>query len=122
MDKKGRIANIISNMQLEKQVEVWNQYCEGVNDMDSYIYDNTPETVNEILTGKTPWELAEIFYGEVYTTLDDWVVFGIYGAESFSCESDGKYIFQTDIADYCVRNDEDFGIADIREVLDEEDA
>ena len=108
------IVSYIEGLNIEEQVALHNAYA-FEDDTGDVIY--SMEEFDEICDCFPPLEIAnKIFYGEEFCPAHNYFWFDGYGNLA---SSDFPEIYLTDIADYCIRNDEDLGDADIREILDE---
>lgn len=98
-------------------VYVWNEYCSRVRSEDEiYPIDD----FDEVCGYMKPWEVARAtFYGD-FCPVRDYFRFNGYGnLESFEAYELKSYIYTDDMADYAVRNDYDFGIPAIRDILED---
>lgn len=107
------LVEIIENLDDEKAVEIWNEYCESVNYDDDRIY--------------AMWELDELFYGRTahdlldalsddFRSRDDWFKYTIYGLESFDNPYD--HIDIEDMAVWVAENESDFGVDELTEYFE----
>lgn len=87
---------------------------------DKYIYST--DDFDELMNGETPSEIASrVAFGD-YNPCHMWFWFNGYGnivSGDYPDRADGW--FTSDISEYAVENNEDFGIRDIREILDEDE-
>lgn len=117
--KQRAIEEILDNLADHEIVDVNNAYQECVNG-DKYIYST--DEFDELMDGKTPSEIAnKVAFGD-YAPYHMWFWFNGYGnvvSSNYPDRADGW--FASEISEYAVEYDEDFGIRDIREILDEED-
>lgn len=74
---------------------------------------------DELFCDSTPTEIVDSIGN--FSTHEDYFTRGIYGVDSFNCIDECSVWFPFDIADFAIRNDEDFCDVDIREILDEEE-
>ena len=111
------IITIIKNSDDDDLFYINNHYQDEVNG-DNLIYPM--DDFDDFMSSLTPSELScRIFYGE-FNPNHKYFWFNGYGNVcSSDYASDFPYIFENEIAEWCVENDEDFGIDEIREVLDE---
>lgn len=118
-EKVNAIEDIINNLSDNEMVDVNNTYQDCVKG-DCYIY--SMDDFDEIMDGNTPIKIANrVAYGD-YNPFHMWFWFNGYGNVITGDDpeySDGWNV--TAIAEYCVDNDEDFDVNDIREILDDED-
>lgn len=87
---------------------------------DKYIYST--DDFDELMNGETPSEIASrVAFGD-YNPFHKWFWFNGYGnivSGDYPDRADGW--FASDIAEYAVENDEDFGRSDIMDILDEDE-
>ena len=116
-DKQDMIYDILENLSSDELVSINNEYNSRTG-LGCHIYEM--EEFNDEYENCEPIEIAEhvlaksFSSGDTYFTKDDWD-----DAESFDCLGDA--IDCSDIAQYCVNDDEDFGNSDIRDILDKND-
>lgn len=117
--KQKAIEEILDNLSGDALVDVNNAYQECVNG-DKYIYST--DDFDELMNGETPSEIASrVAFGD-YNPFHKWFWFNGYGnivSGDYPDRADGW--FASDIAEYAVENDEDFGRSDIMDILDEDD-
>lgn len=105
----------------EGAVYIWNEYCRAINDDISEIYPM--HEFDDIASGQTPLGIAySIYYGDFNPNNR---FFGFSGAGNYVSfdylfEDNARY-YPEDLVDYIIRNDEDFGESDIRDILDGDD-
>lgn len=118
--KQKAIEEILDNLSDDALVDVNNAYQECVNG-DKYIYST--DDFDELMDGRTPTDIANrVTFGD-YNPYHMWFWFNGYGnVVSSDCPDRADGWFASDISEYAVENDDDFGIRDIREILDEEEA
>ncbi len=111
------IIEIIKNSDNEDLIDINNGYQGEVNG-DNYIYRMTD--FDEIMGGEiAPSELAyRIFYGGDFNPNHNYFWYNGYGNLcSSDYANDCPYICESEIAEWCVEHDEDFGNWRIRAVL-----
>lgn len=117
--KQKAIEEILDNLSGDALVDVNNAYQECVNG-DKYIYST--DDFDELMNGETPSEIANrVAFGD-YNPFYKWFWFNGYGnivSGDYPDRADGW--FASDIAEYAVENDEDFGRSDIMDILDEDE-
>ncbi len=117
--KQKAIEEILDNLSGDALVDVNNAYQECVNG-DKYIYST--DEFDELMNGETPSEIASrVAFGD-YNPFHKWFWFNGYGnivSGDYPDRADGW--FASDIAEYAVENDEDFGRSDIMDILDEDE-
>lgn len=120
MDKKEMIIEWLENQSTDRAIAVWNQYCEETRQTDSYIF--SMEEFNDEMSIFEPIEIAnKISYG-TFTACDNYFWFNGYdNLESADCPEveDNSPFFAEEVAEYCVENEEDFGVLDIQDILEE---
>lgn len=118
--KQKAIEEILDNLADHEIVDVNNAYQDCING-DKYIYST--DDFDELMNGETPSEIASrVAFGD-YNPFHKWFWFNGYGnivSGDYPDRADGR--FASDIAEYAVENDDDFGIRGIREILDEDEA
>ena len=112
------IIEIIKNSDSDDLININNGYQDEVNG-DNYIY--SMDAVNEMFGDLAPLELAcRIFYGGDFNPNHNYFWYNGYGNLCSSDYADDcPYICESEIAEWCVEHDEDFGSWRIREILDE---
>ena len=117
--KQKAIEEILDNLADHEIVEVNNAYQDCING-DKYIYST--DDFDELMNGETPSEIASrVAFGD-YNPFHKWFWFNGYGnivSGDYPDRADGW--FASDIAEYAVENDEDFGRSDIMDILDEDE-
>lgn len=117
--KQKAIEEILDNLSGNALVDVNNAYQECVNG-DKYIYST--DDFDELMNGETPSEIASrVAFGD-YNPFHKWFWFNGCGnivSGDYPDRADGW--FASDIAEYAVENDEDFGRSDIMDILDEDE-
>ncbi len=110
------IKESIENMTASEQIELHNNYCEEINDMDSYIY--SMNDFDEIMNGMTPWEIVRTCYYGDFCPARDYFTFNGYG-NAVSFDFPDEQIFISDIVDYIIRNEDSLYNDEIQDLLDE---
>lgn len=118
MTKKEKIIEVLENLYTEDAVGIWNNYCDEINNPDDCIF--AMEDFDLVFSDSTPTEIVNSI-GK-FSMNDDYFTCGIYGVESFYNIDDYDCWDPNDIANYIIRNDEDFGNDDIWEILNEEES
>ncbi len=123
MNKRDRIIEVIRSMDESDLIAVHNAHCEDCNNMDDQIMPNTEDTMQELFGEDSPWNIAcRIQFGD-WNPSHDYMWFNGYA----NVESGDGYmlidrqIFPGDIANDAIRNDNDYGSEEIREILDDEE-
>lgn len=113
----NNIIEIIKNSDDDDLFDIHNRYQDEANG-DNRIY--SMDDFDDFMSSLTPSELSyRIFYGE-FNPKHNYFWFDGYGNLcSSDYVSDFPYTCENEIAVWCVENDEDFGIYEIREALDE---
>lgn len=111
--RKEELKAILENLEDSELVRIWNEY----SDCDDQIF--SMDEFDEIFNGYTPWEIARTcYYSGKFCPANDYFWFNGYGnAESSDYPSDRIYI--DDLADYILKNNEDFNNEEIAEFLSE---
>jgi hypothetical protein len=105
---KEQVIDVINNMDCEELVQLNNEYCEAINGMDSMIYSNDDDFLDESFNTKADLARA-ITYGD-YRYMDNWVTFNGYGnLESFQYMGTNNLCELVEvIAEYVVENPSEF--------------
>lgn len=113
---KNKIIEILEDMSDDDLFSIWNEYANenGYNN----IYNM--EEFDEICDSMTASDIARrCFYGK-FNPNDNYFIFNGY-ANFESSDYLEDFIDFDDLADYCIRNDEDFNDQEIRDILDADD-
>ncbi len=79
---KEQVIEVINNMDCQELVQLNNEYCEAINAMDSMVYSNDDDFLDNNFNTKADLARA-ICYGD-YRYMDNWVIFnGYQNLESF---------------------------------------
>lgn len=125
-DRKLKLVDILEDLSTSDILSLWNDYCERSSYTDDYIMDRFEmklylEGVSDILRA-----ISEFVDGkDLYTNTKgaspnrSYFTFDGYG-DVLSSNDPVDFMNFSDLADYILRNDEDFGNQDIREFLDED--
>lgn len=102
------IINVINEMDSNELIQLNNEYCEAINGMDSCIYSNDDDFLEDYFNSKSDLARA-IFYGD-YRYMDNYVVFNGYGnLESFQyMDTDKLCELVSVIAEYIAENPSEF--------------
>lgn len=103
-----QIVNVINEMDCTELVQLNNEYCEAINGMDSAIYSNDDDFLEDYFNSKADLARA-ITYGD-FRYMDNWVRFDGYGnLESFNYMSKNQLCELMEvIAEYICENPSDF--------------
>lgn len=115
-----KIKNALEEMGTSDIITVHNAYCDATNNGDDYIY--SMKDFDEIMSGKTPWEIARCaYYGKEFCPAHDYFRFNGYAnLESFDFAPGGNSgIYISDIAEYIERSGNALENDEIQEILDE---
>lgn len=114
MDKQEQIKEYLENLDDNKLLRIWNEH-------DPYGTIYTSDEFDDICEIMTATEIAlKCFNGKHFNPNDDFFTFN--GYENFeSSDFLEDFIDFDDLADYCIRNDEDFDNQEIRDILDADD-
>ena len=130
--KKERILEVIKVMQDGDIVQLWNEYCQDSNRYDDEIID--AYTMEEwIKNSNDVMNILNRFYfgtdeereGTSANPNRNYFTFNGYGnIISFdyiynSYTEEFSYIFVDDLIDYIIENENDFGVDEIAEILEE---
>ena len=107
------LIEILENLDDEKAVEIWNEYCDDIKYYDDRIYGM--------------WELDDLFCGasahDLLQALDDdfdirqdWFRETIYGLESF--DNPYEHIDVEDMAVWVAEMEKDFGVDELTEYFE----
>lgn len=116
-EKIKELEMIISCINDVELVNIHNEYCEEANYMEDYIHNMAFLNVN--LEGKTPTDIIDAI--DEVDTNHNYYVDTIHGYKSFNHYYDCPCSCEYDIANYCIRENEDFGNDNIRDWLDQQE-
>lgn len=115
---RDELMSLIDDMDDRDVIYIWNEYCRNINDDISEIYDM--DEFDEIADGQSPSDIARsIFYGD-FRPNDKFFGFNGYGnyvSFNYLTDDNARY-YPEDMVDYIIRNDDNLGDNDIREILD----
>lgn len=118
MTKREKIIDLIQKMNKPDAVALHNKYCYATNCFDDEIFDS--DRLDEICYGQGAfWIACRVYYGDFnpnseYIKFDSYCNFqSIYNYNLFD------YIDENEIADYILKNDNDFDNNDIKYILDD---
>lgn len=116
MDKQEQIKEYLENLDDSDLLSIYNEYVSETYDNDIYTMDE----FDEICGSMNPSDLAcKIFYGK-FNPNDEYFIFN--GYENLESSDDLADFIDFDyLADYCIRNDEDFDDQELRDILDADD-
>lgn len=105
---KQQVIDIINEMDCSDLVQLNNEYCEAINGMDSNIYSNDNDFLEDYFNTKADLARA-ITYGD-FRYMDNWVRFDGYGnLESFNYMSQDQLCELVEvIAEYICENPSEF--------------
>jgi hypothetical protein len=120
MFDETKVRELIMDWTEDEQVAIWNEYCEKVGYYDDEILEND---LDELLSGKTPSEVASIVCTDAYNPYDDYVCFDGYGQlKSFSYTNDyGSPFDMDDLVNWIVDNEDTLGFFNEYDIEVEED-
>lgn len=120
MTRYDAIKEALDRLSISDLVEVHNNYCDADDKYDDHIY--SMEDFDEIMSGKTPWEIARCAYYGDFCPAHDYFWFNGYANLESSDFSTGR-IYTDDIAEYIDRTEDALYCDELQEILDEyEDA
>jgi hypothetical protein len=104
----NQVIKAINEMDCTELVMLNNEYCESINGMDSMIYSNDDNFLEDYFNSKSDLARA-ITYGD-YRYMDNWVTFNGYGnLESFNYMDTDKLCELVEVmAEYIVETFQDF--------------
>jgi hypothetical protein len=104
----NQVIKAINEMDCTELVMLNNEYCESINGMDSMIYSNDDNFLEDYFNSKSDLARA-ISYGD-YRYMDNWVTFNGYGnLESFNYMDTDKLCELVEVmAEYIVDTFQDF--------------
>ena len=117
---KTKIIECINEMDTDELIQLHNEYCDAVNDLDSYIY--SMDDFEILCSGQSAeWIACRIFYGS-FNPNNEYVMFNGYGNFISACDySIKEHIYIDDIAGYIIRSNDSLYNDDIQEILDDEE-
>ena len=120
MTKEQKIIDYLNEELYEYQlVAVWNDYCSETNQGGDFIFDM--EDFNDYYCDYEPIKISlRLFNSSHFNPNDKYFVIDGYD-NPVSTDYPVEYINVPDLAEYIMEYDYDFGIYDIREILDSED-
>ena len=114
-DKIEQIKDILNNLDLDELVS-----CCSYLDGDNAIY--SMDDFDEILYGRTPWEIARAAYYGEFCPVDSYFRLNVYAnLESTDDPVYAGWIDTKALAEHAINYGEDFGDSDIRALLDKWD-
>jgi hypothetical protein len=122
MDKRERIQEVLCDMsETELIFDVYDEYCNKNgyhDDRIDYMCD-----IDDFLGGCSFTEAFKQIDKENFDLSDDYIMYTIYGYKSLDSDEaiDEALDNASDIVNYIIENDEDFGNLDIRDILDDEE-
>lgn len=120
MTRYDAIKNVLEEMNTADIIAVHNEYCDGSNNMDDYIYGM--DEFDEIMGNMLPLDIVRAaYYGHEFNPTHDYFRFNGYAnLESFDFASDeNSGVYVSDIAAYIDRNNDALNNDDIQAILDE---
>lgn len=120
MTKEEKIIDYLNNELYDDElVAVWNVYCARINcDCDVIYYMNE---FDAYYSGSGPSEIAlRLFNSEYFNPNNDWFIIDGYG-NPVSTNFPVECINVKELVEHIIQSNYDFGIDDIREILDSDD-
>lgn len=112
-DKIEQIKDILDNLDLDELVS-----CCSYLDGDDAIYPM--DDFNELLYGREPWEIARAAYYGEFCPADSYFRFNVYMNLESTDDPIGEGWVNIDaLAEYAVDYNDDFGVNEIRTLLDQ---
>lgn len=121
MDMREQIKELLCDMdETELIFNVYNEWCNNNNYSERI--DNMCD-IDEFLGEYSFTEALKQIDTENFDLSDDYIMCTIYGYKSLDSDEaiDEALDNVSDIVDYIIENDEDFGNMDIRDILDNEE-
>lgn len=116
----NKIIEVLDEMPIDELLQVYGEYCDGINNYDDYIYSMWE--FSDIMYGQTAdWIANRIFYGD-FNPNDEYFKFDGYGnLKSISSYSVRDYIYIDEIAQYIIDTNNALDNEDIQNILDSEE-
>lgn len=118
MNKQEKIVDYLKNLADFELVYTHNYYRKATNNMDDFIY--CMDDFDEIMNDSNPLEIArKISYGDFNPT-DTWFWFDGYANLTSSDFINELPIYINEIAEYCVKHNNDLADSNIAEILNKQ--
>ena len=116
-DKREKLVELISDLGNLDVIMLHNEYCSAAKYYDDEIFPM--DCFNEMFSGCDPIEIASMVWSNDFNPKRDYFTSGVYlNAFDFWDDKDSP-VCLSDIADYCLRHDDELGNDDVRDFLDE---
>jgi hypothetical protein len=117
-EMKKKLVDYINGMDTDEKIALHNAYCDAANCMDDYIYNM--EELEEVLDGVDKWELVRMIrFGDFDFMKDFWQVNGYGNLDSYGAWE--LPIFESDIANYILSEEDSLGNDKVQKILDEKE-
>lgn len=116
MTRYEKIKKALDNLTMAELVSVHNEYCDNANYYDDHIY--FMEEFDEIMDGKTPWEIVRSAYYGDFCPAQDYFWFNGYGNLESSDFPTGQIDVDT-MAEWIDENEEGLYCSEIDDILQE---
>lgn len=110
-----KVEEVFDRLGSAKQISIFNEYCDRNNYFDSYIYEM--DMIDEVLRGDEPSDILWWAEGNDFHAHDPYFKFDGNDLESTDYPLD--WIYEYDLINYMVNNEESFGENEIQEIFDE---
>lgn len=118
MTRYETIKEFLETLDGSDLLQLHNEYCSESN-CDDFVYDM--DDFDEMLDGQKPWKIARMAFFGNFSPCDQYFKINAYGNLE-STDYPEEFICMSDIADYIDRNEESFGIDELEEILNGDDA
>lgn len=116
MDKQEQIKEYLKGLNDSDLLSIYNEFANETCDNDIYTMDE----FDEICETMEPSDIARRCFHGKFNPNDEYFIFNGY-ANFESSDYLEDFIDFDYLADYCIRNDEDFDDQEIRDILDADD-
>ena len=113
----ARVEEILRDFSEWEIAEAWNRYCESTNRYDDMVHHM--DELNEEVYGMDAIKIIETFCNSDFNVNDDWFW---YDGLGYACSGSVWDIVDIEeLAEYALDYEEDYGCAEIRDILMEDD-
>ena len=112
-----RVKEVLEQLELGELIAIHNEYKKNVNGWDDLIY--CMGELDEVLDGYTPSEILYKMWCGDFKPCDEYFFFNGYANLKSANYAFEMPIYMSEIADFILENNEDFGIYEITEILEE---
>lgn len=117
MDKNTMLEEVIWSMSNDDFVELWNNFIDCNDERHIYYM----EELDLFFSGLSPSEIISRIENNGFSTYDDYFKEDIYSCGFYSFSDPFSEVDFEELIDYIIDNDDDFGVYDIRELLESEE-